>query len=94
MSAPDYPAGTETAQLLAAQAEQGARIDRLTDAVNGLGQNTQWIIERAEGLFQMLGSPQFMSVLGPMIGGMTSGSTAGPEDSTTAGPDDLIAGTG
>lgn len=40
---------------------------RLVSAVNGLGQNIQWIIDNAKGIFEMFQSPQFMAALPSMM---------------------------
>lgn len=40
---------------------------RLVSAVNGLGQNVQWIIDNAKGIFEMFQSPQFMAALPSMM---------------------------
>lgn len=69
MSFTDVVPGTETERLLAAQEVQGEKIDRLTDAVNGLGKNVEWIIENVQGIFQMFGSPQMMAMLPAMMNG-------------------------
>jgi hypothetical protein len=65
----DIVPGTETQQLLAAQELQGEKIDRLAEAVNGLGGNIQWIIDNVQGIFQMFGSPQMMAMLPQMMSG-------------------------
>lgn len=63
----DVPEETEAKEILAAQKEQGERIKALTDAVNGLGANIQWIIDNVSGIFQMLHSPGMPGMLGAMM---------------------------
>jgi hypothetical protein len=67
------------------QSEILGKVDRLIEALNGLGQNMQWMIDNVQGIFQMFGNPQFMSMLGPMVAGglggnSDAGNSAGPED--------------
>jgi hypothetical protein len=69
MSYAEVPPGTETQQLLTKQEEVIEKIGALTDAVNGLGQNVQWIIDGVTPLMQMMGSPQLMSMLPGMMAG-------------------------
>lgn len=44
-----------------------AQQQRLTEAVNGLGQNIQWVIDNSKGIFEMFQSPQFMAALPSMM---------------------------
>lgn len=67
MSLPDYPVETEAKQILAAQKELAEKVDRLTDALNGVGANVQWMIDNVKGIFEMFSSPQFMSMLPSMV---------------------------
>lgn len=77
MSYADIPADTDTERILKAQAETQERLQALTDAVNALGANVQWIIEQAQGIFQMFGNPAFMAQLpGVLNGGVPSGGPA------------------
>lgn len=71
MSFAEPAAETEAKQILAALEKHSEKVAALTDAVNGLGANVQWIIENVQGIFQMFASPQFMSMLPNMMqGGM------------------------
>ena len=84
MSFAEPAADTEAQQILAALEEHGKKIEALTDAVNGLGANIQWIIDNVQGIFQMFASPQFMSMLPQMMqGGMPDGGE--PESGPSAG---------
>jgi hypothetical protein len=73
MSWPEAPAETEAKQILAALEEQEHRLNLLTDAVNGLGANIQWIIDNVQGIFQMLGNPGMIS---QMMGALNAGPDA------------------
>jgi hypothetical protein len=44
-----------------------ARQDKLTEAVNSVGANMQWVIDNVQGIFKMLNSPQFMARLPQMM---------------------------
>lgn len=76
MSAPESPVTTEAQQILAKMEYLLQRQDALIDAINGLGQNVQWIIDNVQGIFQMFSNPQFMAQLPQMMGGMNSGGQA------------------
>jgi hypothetical protein len=76
MSAPETPVETEAVQLLRMQQETNARLDALTDAINGLGQNVQWIIDNVQGIFQMFQNPAVMGQIAGMMGGMGNGGQA------------------
>ena len=77
MGWPDTPAESDAELILARLDYLHERQEQLIEAVNGLGGNTQWIVEKAEGLFQMFNSPAFMGMLGSMMGGMPSDITDG-----------------
>lgn len=70
---------TEVQQMITEQKAVQEKLTVLTDAVNGLGANIQWIIDNVQGIFQMFSSPQFMAMLPNMMGGAQN---AGP------GPDE------
>lgn len=74
MSQPETTALTELQEMRQEMVTQSQRLMELTDAVNGMGENLQWIIENAQGIFQMFQSPAFKSMI-PMMGGMPN---AGP----------------
>lgn len=65
----EVPVKTEAQQILDALAAQGERLDKLTEAVNQMGANMQWVIERAGSIFEMFASPQMMAMLPQMMGG-------------------------
>jgi hypothetical protein len=69
VSQPETPAITDIDRLILAQEETQRKLDVLTDAVNGLGANVQWIIENVQGIFQMFSNPSFMANLPAMMGG-------------------------
>jgi hypothetical protein len=69
MSAPETPAITDIDRLILAQEQTQAKLEALTEAVNGLGLNVQWVIDNAKGIFQMFSNPQFMAQLPQMMGG-------------------------
>jgi hypothetical protein len=75
----DIVPGTETERLLAAMERLEARQTAVAEAVNGVGEKIQWIIERTEGIFQTFGSPQMMSMLPQMMSG-AMGAVPGMED--------------
>src|SRR5215469_16980602 len=81
MSLPEFPAQTDPEKILAALENQAIKIDHLTDAINGLGENLQWLINQAQGIFQVFSSPQFMSQI--LSGAVNAGS--GPAE-PSAGP--------
>lgn len=71
MSFAEPAAETEAKQILAELKATQEKLAALTDAVNGLGANVQWVIDNATGIFQMFASPQFMSMIPSfMQGGM------------------------
>lgn len=70
----DVPVLTDTERILAAQTETQERLEKLTEAVNGLGQNVDWIVQNAQGIFQMFSNPAFMSMLPNVLGGTPDGS--------------------
>ena len=79
MSQPETTALTELQEMRQEMTIQSQRLMELTDAVNGMGANLQWIIENAQGIFQMFQSPAFRSMI-PMMGGMADGgNSAGPQ---------------
>lgn len=65
----EVPVKTEAQQILDALEAHGQKLEKLTEAVNQMGANTQWIIERAGSLFEMFSSPQMMAMLPQMMGG-------------------------
>lgn len=76
MSYTETPVPTDIERLFEAQEQLNQRIDKLVDAVNGLGANQQWLIDQAKGIFQMFSSPQFMSSV--LSGGVLNGGNNGP----------------
>jgi len=76
MSQPETTALTELDEMRQEIEAQSQRIVQLTEAVNGMGENLQWIIENAKGIFEMFHSPAFRSML-PMMGGMPGGGQDG-----------------
>jgi hypothetical protein len=76
LSFPDTPAETDIEKIVRLHEENSARLDALTDAVNGLGSNIQWVIDNAKGIFEMFSNPAFMS---QMMGGFASGGPAADE---------------
>ena len=67
MSLPDYPVDTEAQQILAEIRAQRESIEKLTEAINGLGSNVQWAIDNVKGIFEMFSNPQFMNMLPSMV---------------------------
>jgi len=63
----DIPADTDMERVIKALDQLSARLDRFAEAINGLGQNQQWIIDQAQGIFQMLSSPQFLAAIPAMM---------------------------
>jgi hypothetical protein len=94
MSLPEVPALTEAQQILVNQDVQAQQIASLTDAVNGLGANVQWIVDNVQGIFKMFSSPQFMTQMMGAIGngGLTGAAEpTGPEPGTAepTGPESV-----
>lgn len=81
MGVPEAPAVTEVQQLILEQRAVREELAAVKDAVNGLGQNVQWVIDNVQGIFQMFSSPQFMAMLPNLMGGgiPDGGNSAGPE---------------
>lgn len=73
MSLPEAPATTDIQQVLQNQEKILAKQTELVLAVNGLGENLQWLIDNVKGIFQMFSNPQFMAQLPGMMGGMSHG---------------------
>lgn len=73
MSAPEVPAETEARQILDTLALQGARIDRLVESHNLVGEQVQWIVDNCKMIFEMFHSPMFRS----MMPGAMSAAAAG-----------------
>jgi hypothetical protein len=69
MSQAEPAAETEARQILAALAALSERQDGVAAALNKLGENMQWIIDRASGLFEMLGNPAIAGMLPGLMGG-------------------------
>lgn len=69
MSFAEPAAETEARQIIAELKALQDKQQALTDAVNGLGANVQWIIDNVQGIFQMFSSPQFMSMIPNMMQG-------------------------
>lgn len=69
MSYADIPADTEAQQILAALDDLSQRTTKLTEALNSLGANVQWLVDNCQGIFQMFNSPMF----GAMLSGAMSG---------------------
>lgn len=86
MSYAESPAPTDAEKILAALDDLSNRVDAQRDAVNGLGQNVQWVIEQAQGIFQMFSNPQFMSkVLSGGIPGAGGNAVPGNAESESIG---------
>jgi len=45
------------------------RLDKQALGINDIGKNQQWIVDNVSGIFQMFGSPQFMSQMTNMMMG-------------------------
>lgn len=73
MSQPETPAMTDIDRLILAQEATQEKLDKVAEAVNGLGANVQWIIDNVQGVFQMFSNPQFMANLPAMMGGAANG---------------------
>lgn len=58
------------------------RLDRLTDALNSLGANEQWVVDNVKGIFSMFSNPAFMSQMTNTLMGSLNG---GQPESTSAG---------
>lgn len=85
MSAAAPVAVTEMQQALDRLEKIETRLGQLADAINGLGANTQWIVDNVQGIFQMFGSPQFSAMLPSILGGAMSGMEL--PDGASAGPE-------
>lgn len=77
------------ANIESVQAQIMQRLDGQATGINALGENLQWLVSNAQGLFQMFASPQFMSQMTNMLmGGIAN---AGPD--ANAGTDESASGT-
>lgn len=85
MSFPEAPAPTEAQQILASLDELKGLQARHTEAVNALGQNVQWIIDQAKGIFEMFSNPAFMSMIPQMM--------QQPQEAVSAGDNGPTGGT-
>jgi hypothetical protein len=64
------------------------RLDGQAEGINALGKNMQWIVDNVQGIFQMFGSPQFMSQMtNMMMGAGLNAGQAGPDAGPGDGPD-------
>jgi hypothetical protein len=78
----DVPAETEAQQILFKLDMHEQQLVQLTAALNGLGENVQWIVDNVQGIFQMFSSPAFMTqMMGAFNGGVVAAAAAdtGPE---------------
>lgn len=90
----DLPEETDVKKILAACDMIAERLDNFAEAINGLGMNVEWIIDRSKGIFQMFSDPRFMSALPSMMnpaGVMQAAekmgvSNGGSDGSADAGP--------
>lgn len=73
MSFADLPAETDIERVIIALDKLAETQQKQTEAINALGTNIQWIIDNAQGIFQMFNSPQFMSMIGGAMGGGFNG---------------------
>lgn len=74
MSNADIPVDTDVERILKSNAETHERLQALTDAVNTVGKQQQWMIDQAQGIFQMFSNPAFMGQLpGVLSGGVPDG---------------------
>lgn len=96
MSYAEVPAETDAEQIKAElQAVKDLiensvlpRLDNHADGINALGANVQWIVQNAQGIFQMFASPQFMSQMTNVLMGGMNGAGQQPEpESASAGPE-------
>jgi hypothetical protein len=69
VSLPEAPAQTDIERVLANQQLILERLDRYAEALNGLGQNVQWMVENVQGIFQMFSNPAFLAQLPQMFQG-------------------------
>lgn len=77
MSQAEPRAETDVERLTRVLEEQSARLDRMAEEINALGQNLQWMIDSAKPLLEMLNSPMFASMgpglMGAAMGGLGKG---------------------
>lgn len=63
MSEPEFPAQTESQQILAKQDATNQRLDAHAAAINSIGENLQWLVDNVKSLFQMFQNPAFLGQL-------------------------------
>lgn len=73
MSFADLPAETDIERVIIALDKLAETQQKQTEAINALGTSIQWIIDNAQGIFQMFSSPQFMSMISGAMGGGING---------------------
>lgn len=80
--------GATTGQADIGLAECEARLAQVVQAVNLIGSQVQWLVDNLQGIFGMLGSPQFQAqLLGTMTGqlpGMMEGMLNGGQPASAA----------
>jgi hypothetical protein len=73
MSIPEPAAQTDAERIIQLQEETISTLSSLVEAINGLGANQQWIVDNVKGIFEMFGSPAFMSnMMGAFNGGFAA----------------------
>ena len=72
MSQPETTALTELQEMNDRLMAVETRLMQQTEALNSLGENVQWVIDNAKGIFEMFHSPAFRQML-PMMGGHGGG---------------------
>ena len=88
MGIPEPAADTEAQQILQGLARVEKRVEQLALAINGLGANQQWIVDNVKNIFEMFGSPAFMSqVMGAMNGGFAAAAADAGTDAAAADAD-------
>lgn len=67
---PEPAADTEAQQILNQLAAVNARLDGHAAAINGIGENIQWLVDNVKGIFQMFSNPMFMQQMMSSMSGM------------------------
>ena len=76
MSEAEAPAMTDAEEIKHLLHQVNDRLDRVANALNGLGSNVQWMLDTAKPLLEMVNSPMF----GSMMPGMMSAAAGVLED--------------
>jgi len=85
VSIPEAAHETEAQQIIALLEAANARMDKLTDALNTVGANSQWLVDNCKVIFEMFNSPMFSQMMPVMAGGAMGAMMGGSDDGQAEG---------